>query len=146
MRRLLAILAICPLLSQGQDLGYYLPREVSYNPAIPTPEKVIGHKVGEWHVTHDRLVQYMRAIDQASDRVTLADIGTTYEGRPQVVLTITSPANHARLEALRQEHLKLSQPSASASVRTDAMPAVVWIGCSIHGNESSGANASLLGA
>ncbi|MBM3441748.1 MAG: zinc carboxypeptidase [Bacteroidetes bacterium] len=146
MKRLLAILSICPLFAAGQDLSYYLPRETAYDNAIPTPEKVIGHKVGEWHVTHDRLVQYMRAIDQASDRVTLTEIGTTYEGRPQVVLTITSPANHARLESIRQEHLKLSQPSLSASAQTQSMPVVVWIGCSIHGNESSGANASLLGA
>ena len=146
MRRLLALLLLCPLAGAGQELSYYLPQGVAYDPAIPTPEKVVGHHVGEWHVTHDRIVQYMRAVDQASARVTLTDIGTTYEGRPQVVLTITSPANHARLEALRQEHLKLSQPAVSPSVNTEAMPVVVWIGCSIHGNESSGANAALLGA
>ncbi|MEY2998154.1 MAG: hypothetical protein RIQ82_1535, partial [Bacteroidota bacterium] len=49
------------LLIQGQnlDLGYYLPQDISYNPEIPTPEEVVGHQVGAWHVTHDRLSRYM---------------------------------------------------------------------------------------
>jgi Zinc carboxypeptidase len=146
MKRLIAIALTLSLhTAQTQDLGYYLPKGVTYDPAIPTPEQVIGHKVGEWHVTHDRLVQYMRAVDQASDRVTLKDIGKTYEGRPQVVLTITSPANQGRIESIRTEHLKLSDPDKSSSVNTAEMPTVLWIGCSIHGNEASGANASLLG-
>ena len=24
---------------------------------IPTPKEIIGHEVGEWHVSHDKLVQ-----------------------------------------------------------------------------------------
>ncbi|HPG11165.1 MAG TPA: M14 family metallopeptidase, partial [Chitinophagaceae bacterium] len=40
----------------------------------------------------------------------------------------------------------LSDPSRSSSVNIDNMPIVVWIGHSIHGNEPSGANASLLTA
>ena len=88
----------------------------------------------------------MRAIDQASDRITLTETGTTYEGRTQLVLTITSPANQGRIEQIRQEHIKLSNPDQSAALNTAAMPAVLWIGCSIHGNEASGANASLLAA
>ena len=130
----------------AQELSYYLPKDVVYDPSIPTPEKVVGHRVGEWHVTHDRLVQYMRAVDAASDRAVLREMGLTYEGRPQVLLVFTSPANHARLEEIRKEHLKLSDPDRSASVNTASQPAVLWIGNSIHGNEPSGSNASLLAA
>ena len=132
---------------RGQDLDYYLPAGVSYNPAIPKPKDMIYHEVGEWHVTHDRLVNYMKAVaDAAPDRVKLLTMGYTYEGRPQVLLIITSPANHQRLEQIRTEHLKLSDPAQSASVNIENMPIVVWIGHSIHGNEPSGANASLLSA
>ncbi len=130
----------------AQDLSYYMPKNVSYNASIPTPKSVIYHEVGEWHVTHDRLVNYMKAIDVSSDRVSLQMTGFTYEGRPQLVLIITSPKNHANLEEIRKQHLKLSDPAQSASVNTDNMPAVLWMGYSIHGNESSGANASLLSA
>ena len=140
------LLSLLSLTAASQELSYYLPGDVTYDPSIPTPEKVVGHRVGEWHVTHDRLVQYMRAVDAASDRAVLREMGVTYEGRPQVVLVFTSPANHGRLEEIRREHLKLSDPSVSASVNTANQPAVVWIGNSIHGNEPSGANASLLAA
>ena len=146
MKRILTVLFLGISTLQAQDLSYYLPGTVAYDPSVPTPEKIIGHKVGEWHVTHDRLVQYMRAVDQASDRVTLMDIGTTYEGRPQVVLTITSPANQGRIESIRKAHLNLSDPAVSATQQTAEMPVVIWIGSSIHGNEASGANAAMLAA
>jgi len=131
----------------SQDLKYYLPDSVSYNPSIPKPKDIIYHEVGEWHVTHDRLVNYMKAIAAASpDRVKLETMGFTYEGRPQVLLIITSPKNQQRLEDIRQQHVKLTDPSQSSSLNIENMPIVVWIGHSIHGNESSGANASLLTA
>ena len=78
------------LFSQSKtDLSYYLPNDVTYNPNIPTPKSIIGHDVGEWHITHDKLVQYMRELAEASDRVSIEDRGKTFEGRPLVLLTIT---------------------------------------------------------
>ncbi len=131
----------------AQDLKYYLPDGVTYNPSIPKPKDIIYHEVGQWHVTHDRLVNYMKAIAAASpERVKLETMGFTYENRPQVLLIITSAKNHQRLEEIRQQHLLLSDPAKSSSVNIGNMPIVVWIGHSIHGNEPSGANASLLSA
>jgi hypothetical protein len=131
----------------AQDLKYYLPDSVSYDPAIPKPKDIIYHEVGEWHVTHDRLVNYMKAIAAAAPgRVKLETMGFTYENRPQLLLIITSPKNHQRLEEIREQHTMLSDPSKSSSLNIDNMPIVVWIGHSIHGNEPSGANASLLSA
>ncbi|HSK12025.1 MAG TPA: M14 family zinc carboxypeptidase, partial [Phnomibacter sp.] len=129
------------------SLKYYLPSGVQYDSRIPTPSSVIGHEVGEWHVTHDKLVNYMKAVAAANPtRIKLQVTGTTYEGRQQLLLTITSAANHARIEDIRKEHLQLCDPSASASLDIGKMPAVLVMGYSIHGNESSGANASLLAA
>ena len=131
----------------AQDLKYYLPDSVSYNPAIPKPKDIIYHEVGEWHITHDRLVNYMKAIATAApERVKLETMGLTYESRPQVLLIITSAKNHQRLEEIRQQHVELTDPAKSGSLNIDNMPIVVWIGHSIHGNEPSGANASLLSA
>src|SRR5688500_10146917 len=131
----------------AQELNYYLPDSVKYNPSIPKPKDIIYHEVGEWHVTHDRLVNYMKAIASAApERVKLETMGFSYENRPQVLLIITSPANQKRLEEIRLQHIQLTDPAKSASVDISNMPIVVWIGHSIHGNESSGANASLLSA
>jgi hypothetical protein len=134
-------------LIKAQDLNYYLPDSVLYNSSVPQPKEIIYHEVGEWHVTHDRLLNYMKAIAQAvPERVKLETMGYTYEGRPQVLLIITSKSNHANLEQIRQQHVQLTDPAKSASINLDKMPVVVWIGHSIHGNEPSGANASLLSA
>ena len=131
----------------AQELSYYLPSDVTYNELIPKPRDIIHHEVGEWHVTHDRLVNYMQAIAKAApDRVKLKIMGFTYESRPQVLLVITSKNNHARLEQIRQQHLLLSDPSKSASLNINDMPIVVYVGHSIHGNEPSGSNAALVSA
>jgi Zinc carboxypeptidase len=143
-RLFLVVLIAASMSASGQQLSYYLPTSVTYNQAIPTPKQVVGHEVGEWHITHDRLVTYMKTIDAASDRVSAVVTGTTHEGRQQLALFITSPANHARLEEIRKQHLQLSNAEQSATLNTADMPLVVWIGCSIHGNEPSGANMSLL--
>lgn len=133
--------------SVGQELSYYLPDSVAYNPAVPKPKEIIYHNVGEYHVTHDRLVAYMQALARAvPERIKLENIGFTYEGRPQVLLIVTSPKNHQNLEQIRQQHVQLTDPSRSAALATAGMPVVLYIGHSIHGNESSGANASLLSA
>jgi hypothetical protein len=141
-----ALLALgCVVLAMAQtELSYYLPPQVKYDPAIPTPQSVIGHEVGEWHVTHDKLVSYMMALDKASDRITLEITGYTYEARPLLLLTVTSPKNHQNIEAIRTQHLQLGDASKSASLDVKNMPAVFYLGCSIHGNEASGANAGLV--
>ncbi len=133
--------------SSAQELNYYLPDSVTYNSAVPKPKDIIYHQVGEYHVTHDRLVNYMKAIAAAApDKVKLEVMGFTYEKRPQVLLIITSPRNHQRLEEIRLQHVQLTDPAKSGALNIDNMPIVVWIGHSIHGNEQSGTNASLLSA
>jgi hypothetical protein len=125
-------------------LGYYLPGDVIYNPAIPTPQSVFGFEVGEWHVRHDLLREYMMAVAASSDRVTIAEYGRSYEGRRQHLLTITSPRNQARIEEIRERHLQLTDPARSGELNVEEMPAVVWLGYSVHGNEPSGSNAAPL--
>ncbi|MDA9284346.1 M14 family zinc carboxypeptidase [Flavobacteriaceae bacterium] len=124
------------------NLDYYLPTNVSYNPNIPTPKSSIGHQVGDWHITHDKLVQYMYALASSSDRITIEDRGATFEGRPLLLLTITSANNHLNIETIRQQHLELTQKESSTT-NINEMPIVVQQGFSIHGNEPSGSNAAL---
>ena len=139
----LLLLMSCFVFGQNQtDLSYYLPQNTTYNKAIPTPKSVIGHDVGEWHITHDKLVEYMKALAQSSDRITIENRGTTYEGRPLILLTITSPKNHQNIDAIREQHIAATE--SNASVNTSTMPIVVNQGFSIHGNEPSGSNAALL--
>jgi len=133
------------LQAQSQfDLSYYLPKNVTYNQDIPTPQSVLGFEVGEWHVTHDKLVEYMKLLSAVSNRISIEDRGKTFEGRPLILLTVTSPENHGNLDAIRTQHLKLIDYKQSNQLNTDTMPLVVYQGFSIHGNEPSGSNSSLI--
>jgi len=125
------------------DLNYYFSnQESAFDESIPTPKSIIGHQVGEWHITHDKLVQYMKELAKSSDRVTIQNRGLTYEDRPLILLTITSKNNHSNIEEIKEKHLALSNDTNVSNFND--LPLVVYQGFSIHGNEPSGSNASLL--
>lgn len=64
----------------AQDLSYYLPQNINYNKNIPTPKEIINHEVGEWHITHDRLVLYMKTVAKACpERILFQSMGFTTE-------------------------------------------------------------------
>lgn len=129
--------------AQKVDLTYYLP-DINYEKDIPAPESFLGYQIGEWHISHDQQLMYMRTLAAASPRVVLTEYGKSHEGRPLVYLTITSQKNHKKLEEIKAEHLKLSDPESSESVDISKLPAVLYQGFSIHGNEASGGNAAPL--
>ncbi|MFI8606407.1 M14 family metallopeptidase [Cellulophaga baltica] len=123
-------------------LDYYLPSNTNYNKNIPTPESIIGHEVGEWHITHDKLVYYMQALAASSDRISIENRGKTFEGRPLLLLTITAPKNHGKIEQIQKDHLSITKETG-ATQDVSNLPVVVYQGFSIHGNEPSGSNAAL---
>ncbi len=126
------------------DMNYYLPEGLTYNPNIPTPKSVLGYHPGERHVSHDQLLYYMREVAAASNRIQINEIGKTYEERPLIHLTISNSANLENLEQIKATHKKLTDPAMSGGMDTEKMPIVIWLGYSVHGNEASGSNASLL--
>ena len=142
MRLVLTLMVVLLSFSSvAKPLSYYFEQDVKFDPSIPTPEQVLGYEVGEWHVRHDQLVRYMEILADKSDRINFEVIGRTHEQRPLVMLTITAADKLSSIEQTRQAHLaRLSNNSSKA--QDD--PAVVWMGYSVHGNESSGSNSSLL--
>ena len=125
------------------DLNYYFSNQENiFNESIPTPESVIGHQVGKWHVTHDKLIQYMEVLAKSSDRITIENRGFTYEDRPLILLTITSKENHQNIDKIKKEHKEISDGNKMDDYKD--LPVIIYQGFSIHGNEASGSNASLL--
>ena len=103
----LPLIALAQVGSDQVTLSYYLPDNHTYDPAIPTPESVVGHEVGQWHITHDKLVKYLEVLASVSDRFHLENRGTTFEGRPLLLVTVTSPENHKRIDAIAAERKQL---------------------------------------
>jgi hypothetical protein len=137
-----SFIGITGIAQDSIDLNYYLPQNITYDDNIPRPADIIGHEVGEWHVTHDKLMFYMQTLAEKSNRISIENRGFTFEGRPILLLTITSPENHNNLERIREEHIALTEKK-STSVSLENMPIVVYQGFSVHGNEPSGSNAGL---
>jgi hypothetical protein len=90
----------------------------------------------------------MEAVAAASDRVSLGTYGATNEGRDLLLVTITSPANHARLESIRSDMGQLADPRGVDQSALDRIvretPAVAWLSYSVHGSESAGTEAAIL--
>ena len=126
-----------------KNITYYLP-DIEYDSTIPTPESVFGFQIGEWHLSHDQLMMYMKILANSSPRVTLHEYARSYEQRPLIYLTITSEENHQQIEAIQANHLAISNPTARNKIDLREQPSVVYQGFSIHGNEASGGNAAPL--
>ena len=89
---LIAIIVSVNVYSQvsNVNLDYYFSQlDKDLNESIPKPQDVIGHNIGDWHVTHDKLVQYMYTLADVSDRISIENRGFTYENRPIVPVSYT---------------------------------------------------------
>ena len=129
--------------NSNDSFNYYFSQlNKDLNESIPKPHEIIGHNVGDWHISHDKLVQYMYTLSESSDRITIENRGKTFEGRPLILLTITSEKNHGNIDEIISNHQKITKSDENISIEKE--PIVVYQGFSIHGNEASGSNASIL--
>lgn len=85
-------------------------------PQVPSPADHFGFAMGaagklaNW----DELSAYYEALARAGDRVAVDTLGFSTAGRPFVMLTITSPENHRRLDRLKEVQLRLADPRTHA--------------------------------
>ncbi len=114
----------------------FLPKNHTYDTSIPTPHNIIGFGLGEKHVRYDQLLSYMTAVSNKSDRIVMTETGKTHQFRSQVLFTISSPKNLANLDRILEKRKNVSNQSKND-------PLVIWLGYSVHGDELSGANASM---
>ncbi|HKX26274.1 MAG TPA: M14 metallopeptidase family protein, partial [Blastocatellia bacterium] len=117
------------------------------NAAIPTPESVLGFKVGadrklaQWN----QYVTYFRQLAGASNRIKVVELGKTTLNRPFIAATISAEANLKRLDELRAIQARLADPRQLASSDAAAInelvrqgKTVVVITCSVHSTEVGG--------
>jgi len=134
-----------PLTVFSQDEDLFPGGE--YDESIPTPLEIIGHRLGELPNFHWELENYLRAVEQTSDRIEVRSYGKTYQGRNLYYIIISTPENLRRLEEIRTSNLKLTDPRTTNRYQAEKiaewMPSIVWIGCNIHGNEISGSEAAI---
>jgi hypothetical protein len=108
---------------------------------IPSPEAQFGFRMGADRqlASETAIDAYFRLVAASSDRVRIADIGTTTENNPTIAAIISSPDNIRNLEAIRQANQRLADPRTLAPEDARRLAAtqkaVLAIGCSIHSTE-----------
>ncbi|GIW92247.1 MAG: peptidase M14 [Pirellulaceae bacterium] len=119
--------------------------ESDYRANVPTPEEYFGNgfRAGKRPLAYHELVSYLDELARRSPRVTPFSYATSYGGRVLRCYIFTSPANHRRLERIREARAAWCDPNNSVASPPDP-PLAVYLAFSVHGNEASGANAAPL--
>jgi hypothetical protein len=113
---------------------------------ITTPEKFFGFQLGadKKMARWDKIVEYYGVIEkQSGGRMKVINMGPTSMGNPFLMVIITSPANFAKLDRLREVNLRISDPrgltEGQAHALVDEGKAVVVQSMSMHATEIGGA-------
>lgn len=120
------------------ELTDHLPAD----PNVPTPLRALGYvpgTVGRLSYVAD-ITRYFRALDEASPRVKVFDLGTSDEGRPMIVAAIADSGTIARLEHYRGITAALADPRRlsgdSAQRLIGVGKAIYYLSGSIHSPET----------
>jgi hypothetical protein len=113
---------------------------------IPTPEEHFGFALGADRKLADwsQLTSWYQLLATRSPRVRLDTLGKTTEGRPFIMVIVTSAANQQHLDQLHAIQLKLADPrqiqsAAELAGLIDSGKTVVLVTHSIHATEVGGA-------
>ncbi|MCW8878553.1 MAG: M14 family metallopeptidase [Kangiellaceae bacterium] len=118
-----------------------------YDQSIPKPESILGFPVGQRTATPAQIVEAITRWDKASNRIKLVEYARSHENRPLYYAIISTPENLKKVDSVRSDLARLANPKdlskGEESTIIERLPAVSWMAYSIHGNESSGSDASL---
>ena len=142
---LLLLAALCPVAGQerGESGGRFdFYTRGPYRQQVPRPQTLLRYDVGDFHTNYALMERVVQAIAAAApDRVRVFDIGLTNEYRMQHVVAVSAPENIARLDEIKANLKKLSDPRTlspdEARQITSTTPVALWLQYTIHGNESA---------
>ncbi len=111
--------------------------------ALLSPGDFLPHPYGQQFTPHHLLVDYVEHAAQHSDRVSLQQYGRSAEGRPLLLAIISTPANLARIEQIRTDHLRSAGLLEGTATSSGEPPAIVWLSFGVHGNEAGASESSM---
>lgn len=119
--------------------------------STPTVEDVLGYPAASRISSPEQIEQYFAALAEAHpERIRLFDYGQTWQGRRLFYAVISSAENLAQLEQHQASAAVLADPrqtnARQATQLINDLPGSIWIGASVHGNEISPAEATLVTA
>jgi hypothetical protein len=143
-----ALAALCLLFAastvsaQRDDTRFDFYARGPYRAEVPRPQVVTRFDVGAFHTNYATMERWLERVAAAApERVRVTDIGETNEHRMQHVVVITAPENLQRIDQIKANLARLSDPrgvsDADAQQLLAQTPLAVWLAYTIHGNESA---------
>jgi len=123
----------------------------TYDPAVPTVQKVLSFAPGERIAAPEELVRYFEALAAAQpNRIKVFDYAKSWEKRRLIYAAIGSETNIRRLAEIQAGMKRLADPrktnAAEAQKLIAGLPAVIMLSHGVHGNEISSCDAAMMTA
>ncbi|HJN47177.1 MAG TPA: M14 family metallopeptidase [Acidobacteriota bacterium] len=142
---MLKILFRCVLLSALviASAGASSPALPQVQSGIPTPESVLGFRVGDDYelASYDESLAYFMALAETSDRVELRQVGRTSLGLDWYIALISDPKNLTNVEHYREIAQRLAHPERLTDEEGHALAregkAIVAIDGGLHATETA---------
>ena len=108
-RTIIAALAVAVLAFYSTPLGTSAQVQPTATTAVATPEAYFGFRIGTDNklARWDKIVDYMRQVAGATDRVRFRELGRTTNDNPFIALEIGSPETLRNLDRYKQLERKL---------------------------------------
>ena len=119
----------------------------NYSDDIDKPDNFLDFGYGERVANPKQITNAINAWSLQSDKIKVVEYAKSHEGRPLMAVFISSSDNINKLSEI-QSNISLLTDARNLNDRKameiiDNLPAIAWMAYSIHGNETSGADAAL---
>ncbi len=119
----------------------------TYDKAVPTPDSVLGFRLGDKAASAEQIKAVVEAIAAKSPRVKVFEYAKSHEGRPLHYIVVSSPETISKLGAVQADIARLADPRSVTAAEGDALaerlPLVAWMAYTIHGDEMSASDAAM---
>ena len=133
--------------SLSKDLYKKIILDDNYIDSVDHPNKFLDFDYATRVATPEQITSALISWANQSDRLKVIEYARSHENRPLHAVFISSPKNLNNLNSIKDNISQLADARITndrkAKTLINELPAVAWMAYSIHGNETSGADAAL---
>ena len=133
--------------SLSKDLYQEVILDDNYIDSVDHPNEFLDFDYATRVATPEQITSALKSWANQSDRLKVIEYARSHENRPLHAVFISSPENLKNLNSIKDKISQLADArntnDRKAKTLINELPAVAWMAYSIHGNETSGADAAL---
>ena len=133
--------------SLSKDLYKEVILDDNYIDSVDHPNNFLDFDYATRVASPEQITSALKSWVNQSDRLKVIEYARSHENRPLHAIFISSPKNLKNLNSIKDKISQLADARITndrkAKTLINEIPAVAWMAYSIHGNETSGADAAL---